>query len=467
VTAALLLAVASERLVGQAVFPSAIDLVAVDVTVVDRDGRPLTDLRPEDFEIKVGGRRRKVVSAQLVRHVTTTSAPDEPARVETAFATNRDQPPGRLVVLVPDLGWMSEQGGRAVVEAAGRFVSRLAPQDKVALLTIPVGPSVDFTTDHARVVEALQRVRGSRRWRPTTSYKLSLGEAMAGCAFAGDQEAWAGAVARECGLIGSVGSNDACVRNLAAAARQECLSIKAITESSVAALLQVLEALRPIDGPKTMVLVSQGLVTGRSAGNLGADQSLYTIADAAARARVSLYTVLADRAFVEAADVTQRDIPETRALEENLFRDGLEAVAGYTGGPLLRTMTTADFAFDRIASETSATWLLSFEPEKDDRDGRGHDIKVAVARNGVAGARGPASRPRRRRPRASPLCSACAARSTLCCRTPTSPSPRRRWPSGTRRATSAWSWRLRSASGRTRLGRRPPATGSSTRRARW
>jgi len=369
----------------QAVFPSAVELVAVDVTVVDRDGRPLTDLQPDDFEIKVGGKRRKVVSAQLVRSaVAPAAAAAAPVRTETTYSSNREQPPGRLVVVVPDVGWMSDEGGRVVVEAAGRFVAGLPPQDKVALLTIPAGPAVDFTTDHARIADALKLVRGSRRWRPSASHKLSLGETMALCAFSGDQQAVSDAVARECGLVGSFGgqntTND-CVRALKAQAETDCLQIRAITESSVGALLQVLEALRKYEGPKTVVLVSQGLVTGRSAGDTGADESLYTVADAAARARVSLYTVMAERGFTEAADVTQRDIPETRSLDESLYRDGLEAVSGYTGGPLLRTMTTADFAFDRIASESSATWLLSFEPERDDRDGKGHDIKVTVARD--------------------------------------------------------------------------------------
>ena len=378
---------ASPAAAAQAVFPSAVELVAVDLTVVDREGRPLTDLQPADFEIKVGGKRRKLVSAQLVRHTATApGAPAAPAHVETTYASNREQPPGRLIVVVPDVGWMSDAGGRVVVEAAGRFVAGLPPQDKVALLTIPVGPAVDFTTDHARIAEALKKVRGSRRWRPPNGVNMSIGETMAMCSFSGDQQVVSDLVARECGLIGSFGgqnSSSECVRRLKSAADSECLQIRAITESSVSALLQVFEALRKYEGPKTVVLVSQGLVTGRSAGDMGADQPLWTIADAAARARVSLYTVMADRGFAESADVSERAIPQTRTLDENLYRDGLEAVSGYTGGPLLRTMTTADFAFDRVASETSATWLLSFEPEKDDRDGKGHDIKVAVARDKV------------------------------------------------------------------------------------
>jgi hypothetical protein len=51
----------------QQVFPTGVELVAVGVTVVDRQGRPVADLRAEDFEVKVGGQRRKVVAVQLVR----------------------------------------------------------------------------------------------------------------------------------------------------------------------------------------------------------------------------------------------------------------------------------------------------------------------------------------------------------------------------------------------------------------
>jgi hypothetical protein len=40
----------------------------------------------------------------------------------------------------------------------------------------------------------------------------------------------------------------------------------------------VLAALQPIEGPKTVVYLSQGLVTGRSSGELGADRILEPVA---------------------------------------------------------------------------------------------------------------------------------------------------------------------------------------------
>ena len=371
----------------QQVFPAAVELVAVDVTVVDGEGRPVADLRTDDFEVKVGGRRRRVVTAQLVRQAAPPSeaggtAPAS-APLPSVFTSNQDTPPGRLIVLVPDVGWMSTGGGRAATEAAARFLTKLTPQDRVALITIPVGPSIDFTTDHARIAEAIRKVRGGSRQRVMGMRNLSMGEAFAGMVPMGDRRVWNAAVTRECGGLGSGNFLGDCALELKGEAQRIYEDARATTATSVGALRRVLNALRTIEGPKTVVYISQGLVTGRSSGDLGADRPLERVAEDAARARVSLYTIMVDRAFIEAADVSDTFLPETRFQDVDLFRDGLEAVAGYSGGPLLKTLTTADFAFKRVASETSATWLLSFEPEEGDRDGKMHEIQVAVGRDGV------------------------------------------------------------------------------------
>jgi len=56
--------------------------------------------------------------------------------------------------------------------AAGRFLDRLAPGDRVGLANIPRGgPNVEFTSDLARVRQALGRVVGANRrfGQPATS----------------------------------------------------------------------------------------------------------------------------------------------------------------------------------------------------------------------------------------------------------------------------------------------------------
>jgi VWFA-related protein len=41
--------------------------VLIDVTILDKDGRPVTDLKPEDFEVTEDGKPQKLVSATLMR----------------------------------------------------------------------------------------------------------------------------------------------------------------------------------------------------------------------------------------------------------------------------------------------------------------------------------------------------------------------------------------------------------------
>ena len=56
------------------VFTSAVDVVSVDVTVVDKYGKPVEDLGRDDFTLTVDGQVRKITSAQFVAmHGTAAS----------------------------------------------------------------------------------------------------------------------------------------------------------------------------------------------------------------------------------------------------------------------------------------------------------------------------------------------------------------------------------------------------------
>ena len=47
-------------------FRVSVDVVAVDVQVIDKTGRPVPDLGPEKFTVTINGRRRRVVSAERI-----------------------------------------------------------------------------------------------------------------------------------------------------------------------------------------------------------------------------------------------------------------------------------------------------------------------------------------------------------------------------------------------------------------
>ena len=47
----------------RATFKSTVDLVQVDVSVVDKNGRPVSDLTGQDFALSVDGKPRRIASA--------------------------------------------------------------------------------------------------------------------------------------------------------------------------------------------------------------------------------------------------------------------------------------------------------------------------------------------------------------------------------------------------------------------
>src|SRR4029078_13384948 len=67
------------------VFSSDVDVVAVDVNVVDKQGRPIRGLAAEGFTITHGGTPRRVISADFVSQATEEEAapapPPSPDRV--------------------------------------------------------------------------------------------------------------------------------------------------------------------------------------------------------------------------------------------------------------------------------------------------------------------------------------------------------------------------------------------------
>ena len=88
--------------------------------------------------------------------------------------------------------------------------------------------------------------------------------------------------------------------------------------------------------------------------------------------------------------------PSTYADDRALLEEGLYLMTGVTRGDVFRVVSNSDFAFQRLSLELSGYYLLSFEPEVGERNGRPHDIQVNVRRKGVTfdrAASSPSARP--------------------------------------------------------------------------
>jgi len=109
------------------VFPTGVELVAIDLSVVDGQGRPVRDLGPSDFQVTVKGKPRRVVSVEFIEQ--TGEAPPEapPSPAPTHFSTNERLVRGRLVLIAVDENNIRVGSGRDVVREADELLARLGP----------------------------------------------------------------------------------------------------------------------------------------------------------------------------------------------------------------------------------------------------------------------------------------------------------------------------------------------------
>lgn len=345
-------------------FKSAVDLVPVDVSVVDRDGRPIPDLTASDFTLTIDGKPRRIAAVQfisLARHTEVAA----PAPLE--YSSNTNALGGRLIALVIDQGNISAGTGKLAIDAAQRFVGALNPADRVALYTIPgAGPRVDFTSNHVVVRKLLETVTGLAT-NSVGPHNIGVAEIFA--LQRNNERALQELYDRECPGFRTPEEVSICRAQLAAEARALAAEIRARTSDSLLGLRSLFERLADIPGPKTVVLLSEGIIVERGF------SELTWVAPVASIGQISLYVLqLEPPSF----DATNPRVSATRAADIDLAQQGLGYLTGLARGDVFRVTAGADFAFSRISRELSGYYLLSFAPAPADRDGRPHKIRVAL-----------------------------------------------------------------------------------------
>src|SRR3954469_2173084 len=350
----------------QPTFKSTVDLVPVDVNVIDKSGRPVSDLAADDFTLTVDGKPRRIGSAQFVSVSRTIETPP-PQPLE--YNSNAGAARGRLVMLVIDSGNIGAGRGRAAIEAAKRFVGSLNPADRVALVTIPgAGPQIDFTSNRAIVQTLLDQVVGQAT-EPMGPRRVGVSEALA--FERNDETTIQSVVDRECSAYPTAAIRESCQQQLAGEADQVLSFSRERTRNSLIALRYLFERVASSETPKTIVFLSEGLLLNRD------NADIAWVGPRAASAHIILYVLQLD---YQEMDAGQRTTSPSRSEDREVLRQGLDQLAGMARGDVFRVVANADFAFQRLALELSGYYLLSFEPQPGDRDGKPHKIRIDVRR---------------------------------------------------------------------------------------
>ena len=357
------------------------DLVLVDATVVDGRGRPVTDLRSEEFVVQVDGQTRPLKSVQFLSATAPERRPADAARAREALATSNTGPSsGRILLIAVDESHLRVGANRAILRAAESVIERLAGGDLVGLVRIPTGADgVEFTMNRERIRAALRTVAGRREGGVQAS-AVSLSDASAFVHGAGD--GWAAVIERQCGSPPTVRSAnpfaqlyEACVTAAEGAARGLVTDHETRTQSTLRFLDALFTRLRPLNTPVNVILISEGMFISQQ---LRGDFA--RLAAGAAAARISLHIVRPDRQLYDA--MSNLRAPNSDQ-DDGLLREGLEEMAASMRGGLFTAVGSGTAVFDRIASELSGYYLLGFEPTAEDRTRHDRRIRVEVRRRGV------------------------------------------------------------------------------------
>jgi VWFA-related protein len=372
----------------QPVFRSRVDLVALDVTVVDKDGTPVTGLKATDFTVTVNGKPGIV---RELDYLTFGAAPGSEIAVagretsNTAPAATQASRGGRVIVLLIDDLAAKVTEGKMLMIAAERMLNTLDLGDMVGLATTSgLGPAMSPTRDRAAALKMLKsREVLGRKEDLTQPFYVGVHEALE--IYRGFPPRTLGyVVGRECG---NANADSTCADQLRTAARRLATDTIHRAAMQLRAYADVINAFKPAPAPRVVIALSTGVAAGAD----GDFDRLEPVSRAAAEAGVQFYamTEVADPIDLRDQSAGPVGIPPeytsrgSREAENRLLTSGVQTVATAAGGEAFRVTGQADRFFKRIISETSGVYRLGVEAPIPAGATRFLDIRATVKRSGV------------------------------------------------------------------------------------
>jgi VWFA-related protein len=348
---------------------AALDLVPVNVRVIDRAGKPVTDLKQADFTLLEDS------VPQQVRHFsleTLTPAPSQPGaapvvREGISLTPQRH----RIFVFALGLGRLEEP--HKAITALLQFVrTRLLPQDQVAVFAYD--RALPFTTDHQKVAETLERFKRShediafeigQQFGPTGMAPLYGARVLSKKLQTKIDEMMFGKGAKPAEPVAEE------VLDAKAFGRfslDDFMSGCARTLQDQANLRALIEYLRYFEGEKHLLFVTEKWMLWPT------EENDRTLAAAANDGRVSIHTLQVGGLPAPEAG---KEIEAT--LQQAMSFKSLRLIASLTGG--LSTITEpSQPALERTDEVTRSSYLLGYQPSNAAWDGRDRTITVSVNR---------------------------------------------------------------------------------------
>jgi len=334
----------------QLTFRADVNLVQVDVGIFAADGQPIRGLTAADFKIFDRNRPRPV---ETFAEITNTPATELGVRafpnLVADVADNTHARVERVIVLViDDLNIWKDRTSLAQAMAK-RLIDGLIPHASIAVLFSSGRGSVELTTDHGRLVSAIEKMKGQfHAMRATGQCTPGTPESCYGFKTIQDAARMLGDDPRH---------------------RKAVILLSESYGVDIRGLFDTMVAEQPED---------------RAAEPWHAN-ALLDMMNALRRANVTLYTI-DPRGRLQTPEERSRESRGTNPIlrmsdPQYWSQEGLQLMADAAGGFAVVDTNDFDRGLDRIVADLDHYYLLGFRP--DPRDDRWHNIRVVVDIPGV------------------------------------------------------------------------------------
>ncbi len=336
------------------------NLVQVDPVITDKDGKQVTDLRPEEVQIFEDGKPQQITNFSYVslrsNTPTTSARPVNKSVVPVPPVPLRPDQVRRTIALVVDDIGLSFESTHFVRRGLKKFVEeQMAPDDLVAIIRTGggIGALQQFTSDKRQLLAAVDKVR----WNPNGRGGVSP--------------------------FAPISENPAPLVDLdQAGSRDEGEDFDRFREDffavgTLGAVNYVIKGLRELPGRKSIVLMSDGIKVFNASDPTRSSRvldALRSLTDLANRASVVVYTMdarglptLGLTAADSTAGLTPQQFEQRLGNRRSQFfesQNGLNYLAHQTGGLFIHNNNDLNAGIMRVVHDQEGYYLIGYRPDE-------------------------------------------------------------------------------------------------------